>query len=59
MKLDAILHLSPKIKQVVKRITRVNPLKMLDPIVTTLAPYYQMPEILPTLDADYDSGGSN
>ena len=52
LKLDSILHLSPKMQQVVQGITRLNPPRMLDPILTTL-----IPEILPPLGADPESGG--
>ena len=57
LKLDSILHLDPKMQQVVQGITRLNPPRMLDPILTTLGPFYQTPEILPPLDADPDSEG--
>ena len=57
LKLDSILQLNPRMQQVVKGITRLDPPKMLDHIMTTLGSYYQQPEILPPLDADRDSGG--
>ena len=41
----------------VKGITRLNPSRMLDPIFTTLHPYYQEPKIFPPLDPDPDSNG--
>ena len=57
LKLDAILHLDPRMQQVVQGITQLNPPRMLDPILTTLRSFYQTPEILPPLDADPDSEG--
>ena len=57
LKLDPILHLNPRMQQMVKGITRLNPPRMLDPIITTLGSFYQSPEILDPLDADPDSGG--
>ena len=57
LKLDQILNLHPRMEQMVKGTTRLNPPSMLDPILTTLGSYYQVPEILPTLDADADSEG--
>ena len=47
LKLDAILNLSPNMKQVVSQFTRFNPSAMLDPILTTLSKYYQTPICLP------------
>ena len=41
----------------VKGITRLDPPRMLDPILTTLGSYYQTPEILPPLDPDADREG--
>ena len=58
MKIDSILHLSPNMKQVVQGVTRLDPPRMLDPIITTLSKYYQIPECLPPLDPDPDSNGS-
>ena len=57
LKLDAILQLSPKIKQVVTEVTRLNPPRILDPILTTLSQYYQKPIVLPPLDQDPDKNG--
>ena len=37
--------------------TRLNPPRMLDPIITTLHTYYQEPIILPPLYQDQDSNG--
>ena len=57
LKLDPILHLSPSLKSVVTRPTRLNPDKILDNIITDLSKFYQIPECLPPLDADENSGG--
>ena len=57
LKLDSILQLSPKIKQVVTEVTRLNPPRILDPILTTLSQYYQKPIVLPPLDQDPDKNG--
>ena len=40
LKLDSILHLNSKFKQVVRNPTRLNPPKILDPIITTLSGFY-------------------
>ena len=40
LKLDTILQLDPRMNQLVKGITRLDPPRMLDPILTTLGPYY-------------------
>ena len=57
LKLDAILHLNPRMKQMVVGMTRMNPPRMLDPIMTTLGCFYQVPEILPPLGADPGTNG--
>ena len=57
LKLDQILQLSPKMNQVVKDFTRLNPPRILDPIITTLGQYYQKPLVLPPLDPDPDKNG--
>ena len=57
LKLDPILHLSKNLKQVVQDFTRLDPPRILDPIITTLADYYQLPRCLPPLDADPLSNG--
>jgi hypothetical protein len=57
LNLDSILQLSPNLKQVVQNPTRLNPPKILDPIITTLSSYYQMPECLAPLDPDPDCDG--
>ena len=45
-------------QQMLKGFTRLNPPRMLDPILTTLGSFYQTPRILPPLYADPDSNGS-
>ena len=57
LKLDSILDLNPRMQQMVQGITRLDPPRMLDPILTTLGSHYQSPEILRPLDADPDSDG--
>ena len=57
LKLDAILNLSPDLKQIVKGITRVSSQSMLDPVMTTLHSFYQTPKLEKPLDSD-DSSGS-
>ena len=57
LKLDSILNLSPNLKQVVKDVTRLNPPRILDPIITNLTLYYQSPTCLPPLDPDPDCDG--
>ena len=52
LKLDPILHLNKNLKQVIQDSTRLDPPRMLDPIITTLSKYYQKPKCLPPLDAD-------
>ena len=58
LKLDAILNLSPNFKQLVDSPTRMNPTRILDPIITTLSTFYQKPVCLPPLDNDPDKDGS-
>ena len=57
LKLDSILHLNPRMQQLVQGPTRMNPPRMLDPILTTLGCYYQSPVILPPLGSDPDKEG--
>ena len=57
LRLDPILALSPNLKQEVQSFTRMNPPRLLDPIISTLGRFYQVPEVLPPLDADPDSNG--
>ena len=40
LKIQSILQLSSKLKQVVQHPTRLNPPKILDPIITTLSGFY-------------------
>ena len=49
LKLDNILNLSSQMRQMVTGFTRLNPPRMLDPIMTTLHVYYQEPVIFPPL----------
>ena len=56
LKLEPILSLSPQLKQVVSTPTRKG--AILDPIITTLAKYYQPPICLPPLDSDPDQTGA-
>ena len=56
MKLDSILHLNSKFRQVVQDPTRLDPPKILDPILTTLADFYQKPVCLAPLQADPNAG---
>jgi hypothetical protein len=44
-------------KQMVVGMTRMNPPRMLDPIITTLGCFYQVPEILAPLGADPGTNG--
>ena len=57
LKLDSILQLNPSLKQVVKNPTRMNPPRILDPIITTLSRFYHVPQCLPPLDSDPDGNG--
>ena len=58
LKLDNILNISPNLKQLVSGATRLSPPAMLDPIISTLGRYYQLPVCLPPLDPDPESNGS-
>ena len=51
-KLDSIINLSPNMRQVVNEFTRLNPPRMLDPILTTMSKFYQPPICIPPLDPD-------
>ena len=57
LKLDSIMSLSPNLHQIVQDWTRLNPPAILDPIVTTLSSYYQIPQCLDPLDPDPDKNG--
>ena len=58
LKLNAILNLSPALKQVVNIPTRRNPDATLDTILTTLSSYYHPPCTLPPLDNDSSTSGA-
>ena len=47
LNLAPILHLSPTLKSVVTKPTRLNPDRILDNIITDLSKFYQCPEVLP------------
>ena len=57
LKIDSILNITPRFKQIVTKPTRLNPPRILDKIITTLSKYYQEPIILPPLDNDPDKNG--
>ena len=57
LKLDSILTLSPNFCQIVKDFTRMDPPALLDPILTTLSNFYQVPQCLEPLDSDPDKNG--
>ena len=57
LKLDPILSLSSNFVQVVQKWTRMNPPALLDPVIMTLANYYQEPMCLEPLDPDPDKNG--
>ena len=57
LKLDSILHLSPNFVQIVKDWTRMDPPAILDPVIMTLANFYQEALCLEPLDADPDKKG--
>ena len=58
LKLDPILAFRSDMRSVVQDFTRRGPpAAMLDPIITTLASYYQRPVCQQPLDADEGSGG--
>ena len=61
LRLDPILHLTPRMRSLVETPTRLGAPgsvpAMLDPILSTLGSYYQVPIVLPPLDPDPGSGG--
>ena len=57
LKLNPIISLSPQMKQIVTKPTRQNPPRLLDPVLTTISNFYQLPEILPPLDNDPEKDG--
>ena len=54
---ESVLSLSPEMKQMVTSPTRLTPPEMLDPIITTLARWYQVPVCLAPVEADTGTGG--
>ena len=58
LKIDPILRLSPRLRQIVTDFTRLNPPAILDPIVTTLSHLYQTPICVEPLDPDDFSDGA-
>ena len=59
MKLDTVLNLDQRMKQIVQSPTRLNPPAILDPVITTLGSYCQVLVCLPPLDADDGGGRAN
>ena len=61
LNLNPITNLSPNLRQIVKTPTRIDSVTgveaILDPIITTLASYYQKPLCLPPLDSDPENKG--
>ena len=57
LKDQGILSISPTLKQVVSKPTRMNPPRILDKIITSMSNYYQEPIILPPLDNDPEKNG--
>ena len=57
LNLNPILNLTPNFQQIVQDWTRLDPPALLDPIITTLHCYYQIPECLDPLDPDPDKTG--
>ena len=49
---------APSMRQLVTEYTKLDPPVMLDPIISTLGVYYQLPRCPPPLDLDPDSNGS-
>ena len=57
LKDQGILSISPTLKQVVTKPTRMNPPRILDKIITSMADFYQEPVICPPLDNDPEKNG--
>ena len=57
LNLNPILSLNSNLKQLVTMPTRLNPPRILDPIITSLSDYYQVPVCLPPLDPDPEFNG--
>ena len=59
LNLDPILSLSPSMCQIVQDYTRMDPPKILDPVITTMSTWYQTPLCLDPLECDSDKKGEN
>ena len=59
LNLSPILNLSPRLVQVVKVPTRLNPDAILDPIITTLSKYYLEPVTKPPINPDSNTTGKH
>ena len=57
LNLSPITSLSHNLVQVVKCPTRLNPDRMLDPIITSMSKYYLEPETMPPINPDKNSNG--
>ena len=57
LKLDQILFVDPNFRQVVESPTRIGSDDILDPIITNLAKFYNVPECLRPLESDVDVNG--
>ena len=57
LSLKPILSLSHSLSQVVKLPTRLNPDRMLDPIITTMARYFEEPVTIPPINLNPNSKG--
>ena len=57
LNLGPILDLSPNLLQIVKDYTRMDPPAILDPIIMTLACFYQRPDCIEPLGPDSDKCG--
>ena len=57
LNLSPILNLSPSLKQVVTVPTRLNPDVTLDPVITTMSKFFQLPITKPPLENDQDKQG--
>ena len=57
LNLSPITDLSPDIQQVVKIPTRLNPDRILDPIITTMKKYYCAPVTKPPVNPDSEQSG--
>ena len=57
LNLSPILNLSPRLAQVVKVLTCLNPDVTLDPIITTMTKYFMAPVTMPPINPDAESNG--